>query len=114
MGDLSPWEKRVPSSSGRTGRSAPEQRIGGSGRFLIQDLLPPMLVITFQIIVGLALAAVGVEMLVHGASPVFVVPWLALLLVITVVNVRKQARRRQATRIVRDHTDNRGSSHRRH
>lgn len=74
--------------------------------------LPPWVSITFQIIISLVMTAIGVDSLIHRASPLFMVPWLALVLVITVMNVRKLARRRQAPQIMRDHTNNRGSSHR--
>jgi membrane protein implicated in regulation of membrane protease activity len=60
-----------------------------------------MLVIEFLVIVGLDMAAIGVVLVMHGANVVFMVIWFTMLLVITVVNVRKQVRRRQAMRMLR-------------
>ncbi|HEY3606657.1 MAG TPA: hypothetical protein VGL06_04115 [Pseudonocardiaceae bacterium] len=52
-------------------------------------------------IVSLAMAAVGVRLILGGVNIPFAVVWLAILAISTVVNIRKQLLRRRLTRISR-------------
>jgi hypothetical protein len=68
-----------------------------------------MVLVAFNVIVSLGMTAFGVVMLVRGANLGFMVAWFAMLLVITVANVRQQVQRRRAARHLGGHADSRHS-----
>lgn len=113
--DQPPWAKRVRSPSSRPGKprqwTPDQEQFGlrwtrnqirpGFGYQRLDRTFPPILTIGFNVIVSLAMAAVGVRLILGGVNIPFAVVWLAILAISTVVNIRKQLLRRRLTRISR-------------